>query len=554
MLLGLPVRRVRDDDRGGRRPPPRYRGRARGHPQRHRGPRQDGLPGRGARGQEGPPGEGGGLPHLPRRPGARALRPLRPHPRPRRTPLRRPLPRRAARVVRRVLGAAATSRSTGSTSAPSSRSASTSSPWRRPAPGPTSRASPPRASPAPATRATTSGTPRSMSSRSSPSPSPTSPGTCCTSATGCCRRPAAAPARWRRAARCSRGARSTARRRRRTTRPVAPRCTSTPTSPTPCCSTSAPATTSASWSVTGVDLLVETARMWAELGFWRSNGERSFHIHGVTGPDEYTTVVNNNLFTNVMARYNLDRAALVVDRIKEHYPGDHAAAGPPARPEGVGGRRVAALRRGHDHPVRRGPRHPPAGRLLPRPRGVGPLAHAAGEPPADAATTTRWSSTASRCSSRPTWCWRCSCTATGSPTEQKKANFEYYDPITTGDSTLSAVVQSIVAAEVGYHEAAMDYFKQALYVDLADLHENTVDGLHVASSGGVWSALDVRVRRDARPQRPVVLRPATARGLEPAALPRRLAGVAAARRADPGRACDEHHRGRRARCPGPCPR
>ena len=73
--------------------------------------------------------------------------------------------------------------------------------------------------------------------------------------------------------------------------------------------------------------------------------------------------------------------------------------------------------------------------------------------------------------------------------EEKRADFEYYDPITTGDSTLSAVVQSIIAAEVGYHEVALDYFHQGLYVDLMNLHGNTVDGLHVASIGGVWSAL-----------------------------------------------------------------
>jgi alpha,alpha-trehalose phosphorylase len=73
--------------------------------------------------------------------------------------------------------------------------------------------------------------------------------------------------------------------------------------------------------------------------------------------------------------------------------------------------------------------------------------------------------------------------------EEKRADFEYYDPITTGDSTLSAVVQSVVAAEVGYHEAALHYFYEALYVDMVNLHGNTVDGLHVASAGGVWSAL-----------------------------------------------------------------
>jgi alpha,alpha-trehalose phosphorylase len=73
--------------------------------------------------------------------------------------------------------------------------------------------------------------------------------------------------------------------------------------------------------------------------------------------------------------------------------------------------------------------------------------------------------------------------------EEKRADFEYYDPVTTGDSTLSAVVQSVMAAEVGYHEAALHYFHQALYVDLMNLHENTVDGLHIASAGGVWACL-----------------------------------------------------------------
>ena len=73
--------------------------------------------------------------------------------------------------------------------------------------------------------------------------------------------------------------------------------------------------------------------------------------------------------------------------------------------------------------------------------------------------------------------------------EQKRADFDYYDPITTGDSTLSAVVQSIIAAEVGYADLALRYFLAALFVDLDDRHNNTADGVHVASTGGVWSAL-----------------------------------------------------------------
>jgi alpha,alpha-trehalose phosphorylase len=74
-------------------------------------------------------------------------------------------------------------------------------------------------------------------------------------------------------------------------------------------------------------------------------------------------------------------------------------------------------------------------------------------------------------------------------TSEKLADFEYYDPITTGDSTLSGVVQSIIAAEVGYHELALRYFIEALMVDLGDLHNNAADGVHVASTAGIWSTL-----------------------------------------------------------------
>jgi alpha,alpha-trehalose phosphorylase len=72
---------------------------------------------------------------------------------------------------------------------------------------------------------------------------------------------------------------------------------------------------------------------------------------------------------------------------------------------------------------------------------------------------------------------------------EKRADFEYYDPLTTGDSTLSSVVQAIIAAEVGYTELAVNYFKQAIYVDLADRHHNSDAGVHVASVGGVWNTL-----------------------------------------------------------------
>ncbi|MDP3967806.1 MAG: glycosyl hydrolase family 65 protein [Nocardioides sp.] len=239
----------------------------------------------------------------------------------------------------------------------------------------------------------------------------------------------------------------------------------------------------------GADLLVETARMWVELGFWRHNGGAStFHIHGVTGPDEYTTVVNNNLFTNVMARFNLERAAVVVDKIRELDP-------------------ISYERLVHRLGLREGEleewQRCADGMTIPFDEGLG--IH-----PQDDFFLDRevWDLSRTPDELRPLLLnyhplviYRFQVLKQADvvlamflhgdrfTAEEKKANFEYYDPITTGDSTLSAVVQSIVASEVGYHDAALDYFRQALYVDLANLHGNTVDGMHVASAGGVWSAL-----------------------------------------------------------------
>ncbi|MFW5688592.1 MAG: glycosyl hydrolase family 65 protein, partial [Spirochaetota bacterium] len=73
--------------------------------------------------------------------------------------------------------------------------------------------------------------------------------------------------------------------------------------------------------------------------------------------------------------------------------------------------------------------------------------------------------------------------------DEKRRNFDYYDPLTTGDSSLSACVQSILAAEIGYEQKAVEYFDYALLMDLADVAGNVVDGAHVASTGGVWMSL-----------------------------------------------------------------
>ncbi|MBM6400612.1 glycoside hydrolase family 65 protein [Phycicoccus sonneratiae] len=238
----------------------------------------------------------------------------------------------------------------------------------------------------------------------------------------------------------------------------------------------------------GLAMLVETARMYADLGFWRSNGTPSFHIHGVTGPDEYTTVVNNNLFTNVMARLNLEQAVAAVERVRAERPEEWE--------------RLARGLEVEDDEVVEWARCA-AGMHIPFDEGLG--IH-----PQDDFFLDRevWDLSRTPESVRPLLLhyhplviYRFQVLKQADvvlalylqghrfTAEQKRADFEYYDPITTGDSTLSAVVQSVVAAEVGHHEVALRYFHEALYVDLANRHDNTVDGLHVASAGGVWAAL-----------------------------------------------------------------
>jgi alpha,alpha-trehalose phosphorylase len=73
--------------------------------------------------------------------------------------------------------------------------------------------------------------------------------------------------------------------------------------------------------------------------------------------------------------------------------------------------------------------------------------------------------------------------------EQKARNVDYYERITTRDSSLSACTQAVMCAEVGHLELAHDYAWEAALVDLRDLHANTRDGLHMASLAGAWSAI-----------------------------------------------------------------
>lgn len=236
----------------------------------------------------------------------------------------------------------------------------------------------------------------------------------------------------------------------------------------------------------GVDILVETARLWMSLGFFGEDGH--FHIHGVTGPDEYTAVVNDNLYTNAMARENLKITDSHVRWLRKHDPASFR------RLEDVLGLTDDELKS-----FRRAAKQMYIG------WDDGKQVHAQDD---SFLTKEPWDFENTPAESYPLLLnyhplviyrhqvlkqadtvlamYLLGPRFTG---EEKKANFDYYDPLTTGDSSLSAVAQAIVAAEVGDSDKAFDYFNEVVHTDLANLHGNTSAGLHTASLGGIWGSL-----------------------------------------------------------------
>jgi alpha,alpha-trehalose phosphorylase len=227
----------------------------------------------------------------------------------------------------------------------------------------------------------------------------------------------------------------------------------------------------------GLEVLVESARLWMSLGNFGVDGK--WHIAGVTGPDEYTALVDDNVFTNLAGSHNLSEAADACDR--------HAsvAAGFGVTPEEIVSWRDAA--------------------------------HAVHLPYDDELTVHQQSAGFTRL---PEWDFAASVgkyplllsapyfdiyrrqVAKQADIElatywfghhfsdvEKARIVDYYEPRTVRDSSLSACIQAVMCAEVGHLELAHDYAFEAALIDLHDLHHNSRDGLHIASLAGAWIAL-----------------------------------------------------------------
>ncbi|MGF2943826.1 glycoside hydrolase family 65 protein [Mycobacterium sp. Lab-001] len=228
----------------------------------------------------------------------------------------------------------------------------------------------------------------------------------------------------------------------------------------------------------GLTVLVETARLWLSLGHHDRHGV--WHLDGVTGPDEYTAIVRDNVFTNLMAAHNLVTAAEACNR----HPEAADALGVTTEETAAWRDAAAAINIPYDDEL-----------------GV----HQQCE---GFTTFAEWDFEANttyplllhypyvqlypaQVIKQADLVLAMQLRSHAFTPEQKARNVDYYERRTVRDSSLSACTQAVLCAEVGHLDLAHDYAYEAALIDLRDLHHNTRDGLHMASLAGAWTALVV---------------------------------------------------------------
>lgn len=238
----------------------------------------------------------------------------------------------------------------------------------------------------------------------------------------------------------------------------------------------------------GAEILFETARIWPQVGHFNPRRGGAFCIHEVTGPDEYTTLVNNNFYTNRMAQQHLRRAVEAWHRLRQ------------ARPDALA---ELAARRALDQAEVELWRRAAEAMYLPYDEEQGVYAQ-----DDEFLDKPRWPFPPATGEHRPLLldyhpltlyrhqiCKQADVVMglvlAGQDLDprRKRRSFDYYEAVTTHDSTLSAPVFGILASEVGHADKAWRYFDASLRVDLDDLHRNTDHGVHMAALAGSWLGL-----------------------------------------------------------------
>lgn len=227
-----------------------------------------------------------------------------------------------------------------------------------------------------------------------------------------------------------------------------------------------------------VDILVETARLWRSLGHHDLEG--AFRIDGVTGPDEYSAIADNNLYTNLMAQRNLRAAALACER---HHDKARQCN---VTPEEMADWRATAEQMFTPYNRNRGVHEQAEGFTT---HDVWNFAQTRSDQYPLMLHFPYFDLYRKQVIKQPDLVLAMQLCSDAFTSQEKARNFVYYERLTVRDSSLSACTQAVLAAEVGHLRLALDYAAEAALIDLEDLEHNVRDGLHVASLAGTWTAL-----------------------------------------------------------------
>lgn len=236
-----------------------------------------------------------------------------------------------------------------------------------------------------------------------------------------------------------------------------------------------------------VEMLFETAKFYAHRGTFVEAHNGRFCINSVCGPDEYACGVNNNCYTNFMVQFHLRYALDIYKRMQEKYPAQLNAI---LNKTGIDKAELDLWQEAADKMYYKvNDRY---GIYEQDDRFVYNDA-------VDMDTIPK--NFDIRAIFHPLDLWRIQVLKQADvvllqfvlgdkfTVDEKKRNYDYYEPKTNHGSSLSAAVHSIMANEIGYYDAAYEYFKSSAYMDISDFKRNTTGGVHIACLGGVWMSV-----------------------------------------------------------------
>ena len=238
----------------------------------------------------------------------------------------------------------------------------------------------------------------------------------------------------------------------------------------------------------GLEMVLETARIWMDLGHFNARGNGEFEIYNVTGPDEYTAMVNNNFFTNSMAKMHLNYAWESANWLDEKDPEAYHAL---MKKIVMDKEELKSFQRAADK------MRLSKDQVL----GVYPQDDSFLDKPP-------WDFEQERKGKKPLLLYYHPLNIYRHQVLKqadvvlglfllseeyslwdKKRNYDYYEPLTTHDSSLSYCIHSIIASEAGYPDEAWNFFKKTLRMDLDNLLEKSHHGIHTANMGGAWMTM-----------------------------------------------------------------